>query len=173
MAQQRKPVDSLSTELHELLGNYRFSPIGREAQSQFAWLLEEQGFAVEREVRVPGYRRTPAEGRRRGKIGRIDLLAIRETSRVGIEIDSWRTPKTKSVLKLLAFADLTHRFVLLNHAPGLWGTPVSLPTGVSHCRCDLDLVLHLHVVALADPDRISGRAAAWNSMLPSEANCGW
>lgn len=166
---QRKPVDALCLELHELLGRYRFSTIGSQAQSQLAWLLKEQGLSVEREVRVPGYRRTPTEGQQRGRIGRIDLLAARGTSRVGIEIDSWRTPKTKSVLKLLAFADLTHRFVLLNHAPGFWDSPVSPPTGVRHRRCDLDLVLHLDVVAQADHDVVNGNVSNWNN-TPAKAH---
>ena len=125
--------------------------------------------AVEREVQVPGYRRAPAEGEKRGRIGRIDLLAVRGTARVGIEIDSWRVPKTKSVLKLLAFAELTHRVVLLNHAPGLWDTRVRLPAAVSHHRADLDLVAHLDVLVPADPDVVSGHLAAW-SEVPADVS---
>lgn len=37
-----------------MLAGYSFSPIGREAQLELAWLLEEQGFTVECEVQVPG-----------------------------------------------------------------------------------------------------------------------
>lgn len=162
MARRRsKPLDALSKELHALLGGYSFSPVGREAQLELAWLLEEQGFTVVCEVQVPGYRRPPAEGEKRGRIGRIDLLAVRGAARVGIEIDSWRAPKTKSILKLLAFPDLTHRMVLLNHAPGLWGCRVSLPAAVSRHRGDLDLVAHLDVLVRADPDVVSGHLAAW------------
>lgn len=146
-----------------MLAGYSFSPIGREAQLELAWLLEEQGFTVECEVQVPGYRRPPAEGEKRGKIGRIDLLAVRGAARVGIEIDSWRVPKTKSVLKLLAFSELTHRMVLLTHAPGLWDSRVRLPAAVSHHRGDLDLVAHLDVLVRADPDVVSGHLAAWSS----------
>lgn len=164
-----KPLDALSRELHALIAGYSFSPIGRDAQSELAWLLEEHGFTVEREVLVPGYRRPPAEGEKRGRIGRIDLLAVRGTARVGIEIDSWRVPKTKSVLKLLAFSNLTHRVVLLNHAPGLWDTRVRLPAAVSHHRADLDLVAHLDVLLPADPDVVSGHLAAWSD-VPAEAS---
>ncbi|MGE0496778.1 MAG: hypothetical protein AB7I35_17555 [Ramlibacter sp.] len=155
------PGDPLTIELYALLAEHLFSHMGPEAQLQLASLLGEHGFTVSREVKVPGYRRVPAEGKKRGKIGRIDLLAIRGSVRVGIEIDSWRTPKTKSVLKLLAFADLTHRIVLLNHAPGLWGAGVSLPTGVDQLAGGLDLVLHLDVLPLVDSDRVSGSAASW------------
>ena len=164
-----KPLDALCRELHSLLAGYRFSPVGREAQSELAWLLEEQGFAVEREVQVPGYRRAPAEGEKRGRIGRIDLLAVRGTARVGIEIDSWREHKTKSVLKPLASFELTHRVVLLNHAPGLWDTRVRLPAAVSHHRADLDLVAHLDVLVPAVPDLVSGHPAAWCS-VPADAS---
>jgi hypothetical protein len=160
---REKPLDTLSQELHALLAEYSFSPIGREAQLELAWVLEKQGFAVECEVQVPGYRRLRSEGEKRGKIGRIDLLAVRGATRVGIEIDSWRVPKTKSVLKLLAFSGLTHRAVLLNHAPGLWDAPVRLPAAVSHRRGDLDLLAHLDVQVSADPDVVSGHPTAWCS----------
>ena len=128
MARRRsKPLDALSRELHGLLAGYSFSPIGREAQLELAWLLEQQGFDVECEVQVPGYRRTPAKGEKLGKVGRIDLLAVRGSARVGIEVDSWGVPKAKSVLKLLAFSELTHRMVLLNHAEAFLRRPRRWP----------------------------------------------
>lgn len=37
--------------------------------------VEKQGFPVAHEVKVPGYRRTSADGEKRGKIGRIELQA--------------------------------------------------------------------------------------------------
>lgn len=156
---QLKQGDAVVGELYQVLADHSFSSLGSEAQWQLATLLTEQGFSVEREVQVPGYRRTHPGAETPGRLGRIDLLAVRGTTRLGIEIDSWRTPKTKSIEKLLAFTDLTHRVALLNHAPGLWGTRVSLPAGVSRLRSNLDLVLHLDVLAPSDPDRVSGRAA--------------
>lgn len=100
--------------IKEMVGKNVFSAYGVIAQCQLANILEKHGFEVYLEVPAPTFDRN----------GFIDLLAVRGEFRVGIEIDSWRTPKSKSVMKLGAMKELTHRVILLNHGNGMKGRRV-------------------------------------------------
>ncbi len=140
-------------EVRALLDQHEFSPVGRKAQSQLAGLLEALGFSVALEVAVPNYSRVGRDGSARGF---IDLVAGRGDILVGFEIDCWRTAKSKSVAKLAAFSELTHRVVLLNHAPGMGGKRAFLPRAVATLHSQIDLAVHLRVTSTADPTIVSG-----------------
>jgi hypothetical protein len=142
------------SDLRALLEQYEFSPLGREAQAQLAGLLEARKFAVSLEVEVPNYRRVSRGGSARGF---IDLVAGRGDILIGFEIDCWRTAKSKSVAKLAAFSELTHRVVLLNHLPGMGGKRAFLPRAVADLHSQIDLAVHLHVARTTDPAIVSGR----------------
>ncbi|QGJ17680.1 MULTISPECIES: hypothetical protein [unclassified Polaromonas] len=160
-------VRSLSTELLDVLHKHQFCSLGAVAQVELAVLLERLGFSVRLEMRVPGYHRINNDETQGKGGGRIDLMAAGKGQLIGVEIDSWSMPKLKSIRKLIAFKQLTHRVVLLNHKPGLLGRQTYLPATVQNLSDSLDLVMHLDVYQPADKTLAIGNARSIRERFPS------
>lgn len=157
------PVDSEDDEedvrdyLRRLITGRKFSGYGCIAQVQFARLLQADGFEVAVEVAVPD----PVLS---GRKGRIDLVATLGDLILGVEIDCWRTPKSKSIYKLAEFEQLTARAVFLNHDRHMFGKPVYLPAEVRHLAGMIDVRAHLDVEFGPDCEKKERLAEAYAAL---------
>lgn len=126
-----------------MISGRKFSGYGPIAQVELAEILKADGFSVAVEVPVQTHNR----------VGRIDLVAVRNEIVIGFEIDSWSTPKSKSVEKLAQLGTLTHRVLLLNHDRRLFGKTVYLPAAVKHLAGEIDFMAHLDVYFCGDAEK--------------------
>lgn len=149
-----------SAYFKRLIHGRKFSAYGALAQFQIAELLHADGFVVGAEVKVPGHYRN----------GRVDLVAARDGIVIGIEIDSWLTPKTKSLEKLSAFEHLTHRVLLLNHERNRFGKQVYIPRAAQKFRRSIDFMANLDVVFCEDSEKGELLDKAWEALklLPND-----
>ncbi len=144
----------------------KFSGYGPVAQVEFAAMLEQDGFFVAVEVAVPYHAREDWP-----RCGRVDIVAIRDNVVLGIEIDSWRTPKSKSVQKLVAFEALTQRAIFLNHDRHMFGNRVFFPSAVKHMANKIDFAAHLDVSFCSDGDKNEAMARAYSALRGYPRTC--